>query len=316
LEAQTGATPAVEGDSAKAAESDAAALPDALVAPIASAADSQYLARRSEPVTLRVMRDVLTLNVPQRSVRTTVLVYRVQAGDSVLGIAQKFGLEGNSLLWANEKLADNPDFLQIDQELNILPVDGAYHTVAKGETLESIATRYKVDPAVIYEYSANSLEAPYTLTVGQKLIIPGGIKPYVPRRVVAYSGAVPKDARKGTGAFAWPMNGYISQGFWEGHRAIDIAGPKGTQIVASDSGFVINLQVSNTGYGRMIVIDHQNGYMTLYAHLSILYVEVGQSVGKGEVIGLCGATGNATGPHLHFEIMKNDARRNPLTLLP
>lgn len=282
----------------------------------ATGGDTQYLTRRSEPVTLRAMRDVLTLYVPQRSVRTSVLTYRVQAGDSVLAIAQKFGLQGDSLLWANDKLADNPDFLQIGQELNILPVDGAYHTVAAGETLESIATRYKVEPAVIYEYAANELEAPYAVTVGQKLIIPGGVKPYVPRRVEAYTGPVPAGARKGSGVFAWPMNGMISQGYYSWHRAIDIASAKGTRIVAADSGYVVTVQYSDTGYGRMIVVDHQNGFKTLYAHLSVINVELGQSVAKGELIGLCGSTGNSTGPHLHFEVMRQDVRLNPFIYLP
>ncbi|NLG27402.1 MAG: peptidoglycan DD-metalloendopeptidase family protein [Chloroflexi bacterium] len=302
---------------ATAAPSDSAGLLSAYVgAATAAGGDTQYLTRRSEPNTLRAMRDVLTLTVPQRSVRTSVLVYRVQAGDSVLAIAQKFGLQGDSLLWANDRLADNPDFLQIDQELNILPVDGAYHTVAAGETIESIATRYKVLPAAIYEYAANGLQAPYTLTVGQKIIIPGGVKPYVPRRVEAYSGPVPQDARKGTGNFGWPMNGYVSQGYYSWHRAIDIANAKGTRIAAADAGYVVTVQVSDTGYGRMVVVDHQNGYKTLYAHLSVISVDLGQSVNKGDLIGLCGSTGNSTGPHLHFEIMRNDVRTNPFNYLP
>ena len=278
--------------------------------------ESRYLEPGAAPLTVRGISGAVPIVESQRQMRTSVTVYRVQPGDTVLGIAQQFGLEGSSLLWANEKLADNPDFLAVGQELNILPVDGAYHTVAQGESLESIAEKYKVTPEVIAEYPGNDLTAPYTLQAGQKLIIPGGEKPYVPRRVFAYNGSIPQGAQKGTGSFVWPMSGYITQGFWEGHRAIDIGAPKGTEIVASDSGYVALAQWSDVGYGRMVLIDHGNGYQTLYAHMSAYYVEAGQSVAKGEAIGKCGSTGNSTGPHLHLEIIKNGVRRNPFIYLP
>jgi murein DD-endopeptidase MepM/ murein hydrolase activator NlpD len=112
------------------------------------------------------------------------------------------------------------------------------------------------------------------------------------------------------------MSGYITQRHWNGHRAIDIGGSRGTPVMASDSGFVAVAQWSDVGYGRMIIIDHGNGTQTLYAHLSKYFVEVGQSVGKGEMIGHCGSTGNSTGPHLHFEIIQRGVRRNPFIFLP
>ncbi|NLG49465.1 MAG: M23 family metallopeptidase [Chloroflexi bacterium] len=287
---------------------------------VSRASDSRYLERGAVPITLRTLngiRDALPLHLPQRTVRTSVITYQVQAGDSVLSIAEKFGLDGNSILWANEKLANNPDFLQIGQELNILPVDGAYHTVAKGETLAGIAAKYKVEPEAITSYKGNGLEPPYSLTAGQQLIIPGGVKPYVPKKVEVVSSApAPQNAKRGTGAFAWPMSGQISQRYWAGHLAIDIAAPKGRAIVSADSGYVSYVQVSNTGYGLMVLIDHGNGFQTRYAHLSAIYVEVGQSVGRGETIGLCGSTGNSTGPHLHFEVIKGGSRLNPLNYLP
>ena len=277
---------------------------------------TRFLESSTIPFTVRALRDTLPMGEPERSVRTSVVDYTVRSGDTLLEIAERFGLEGPSLLWANDRLADNPDFLHIGQVLHILPVDGAYHTVANRDTVESIAAYYRVDPETIASYSGNHIAVPQALEPGQKLIIPGGIKPYVPRRVFAYQAAAPENAKKGTGGFAWPMSGSISQRYWEGHQAIDIASAKGTEIVAADAGYVAQIQASNTGYGRVIIIDHGNGYQSLYAHLNIILVEAGQSVNKGQLIGKCGSTGNSTGPHLHFEVIKSAVRRNPLGFLP
>jgi len=151
--------------------------------------------------------------------------------------------------------------------------------------------------------------------VGQKLIVPGGRKPYTVRHVVAWSGAVPEGASRGTGTFGWPITGYISQRYYDYHPAVDIAAPKGTPVKAADSGYVAVVGRSDTGYGLYVLIDHGNGFQTLYGHFSVVYVEVGQSVGKGQTIGLCGSTGKSTGPHVHFEIKLNGVRRNPLIYL-
>ncbi len=279
---------------------------------------ARYLARSAVPFTVRSYNSVLPMAEPrQREVRTGVFTYRVEPGDSVLGIALKFGLQGNSLLWANEELDLNPDFLQVGQSLYILPVDGAYHTVVRGETLQGIADKYKVSSEAIISFAENKLTASATLAAGQRLVIPGGVKPRVARQVFSYkTSAPPKDAAAGSGTLSWAMTGSISQGFWEGHQAIDISNRGRPPVAAADAGFVSYVQSSNTGYGRMVIIDHGNGYETLYAHLDAIYVKVGQSVAKGEVIGKCGSTGNSTGPHLHFEVIKNGVRRNPMAYLP
>ena len=200
-----------------------------------------------------------------------------------------------------------------------MPVDGAYHTVATGETLESIAEKYKVESEVIASYGENHLESNTALEPGQKLIVPGGVKTYVPRQVFAYSGSVPQGANKGSATFVWPMSGRITQKYEDWHHAIDIGAPQDTKVVAADSGYVAVAQWTDVGYGRFLIIDHGNGFQTLYAHLHAYYVEVGQSVAKGQLIGGCGNTGNTRGPtgmHLHFEIIKDGARRNPLIYLP
>ena len=242
---------------------------------------------------------------PRRLLRTSVTVYTVQAGDTLLKIAGEFGLQGTSVLYANDALAGQNDLLSIGQELFILPVDGAYHKVAAGETLQSIAAKYKVETDAIALYPGNKLTEPYTLAAGQYLIVPGGVKPYVPKQVQTYPsmGTATQSGVTGTGQLAWPMSGSISQGYWEGHRAIDIYAPRGTPIIAADAGTVVAAHYA-TGYGRMVVVDHGNGYQTLYAHMDAFFVEVGQDVEKGQLLGKCGSTGNSTGPHVHFEVRK------------
>jgi murein DD-endopeptidase MepM/ murein hydrolase activator NlpD len=280
---------------------------------------ARHLQYSAVPFTVRSLRSVLPMVEPrQRELRTDVFTYKVQPGDTVLGIALQFGLQGNSLLWANEDLAANPDFLKVGQELFILPVDGAYHRVAKGETLQGIADKYKVSPEAIISYGGNQLTESSTLVAGQRLIIPGGVMPQVARQqVVSHrTTQAPEGASVGSGSFVWPMTGQLSQGYWEGHRAIDIASRARPPVSAADAGFISYVQSSNTGYGRMVIIDHGNGYQTLYAHLEAFYVKVGQSVARGEVIGKCGSSGNSTGPHLHFEVLRNGVRRNPFLYLP
>jgi len=253
--------------------------------------------------------------IPERP-RLEVITYTVQPGDSVFGIAERFGISPQTIMWSNGRLEDNPDLLSIGQELVILPTSGVYHIVQKDDTLESIAKKYKVEVSAITDYEVNGLKEPYELTPGMALIIPGGEKPYIPKFVHRYTGPIPEDAAKGTGNFVWPASGQITQGFWSHHPAIDIGAPKGTPVVASDSGFVVYAGWDDSGYGRMLLIDHGNGWFTLYAHLDIYLVDYEQSVAQGQQIGTIGRTGNATGPHLHFEIWQGNSKRNPLLLLP
>ncbi|GIK42972.1 MAG: hypothetical protein BroJett011_68050 [Chloroflexota bacterium] len=255
--------------------------------------------------------------IPERA-REQISTYEVQSGDTIYGIAGKFGLDPETIMWSNPDLEKAPDLLSIGQQLTILPTNGVYHQVGQGDTLQGIADTFKVDPSVILNYSLNELDPDNpVITPGQWLVVPGGSKPFIPRTVVAYyTGEIPEGANEGTGTFAWPASGTIYQGFFPWHPAVDIAAYIGAPVLAGDSGYVIVAGWSDVGYGYHIVIDHGNGYQTLYAHLNSIYVNVGDNVAQGQQIGEMGNTGNATGPHLHFEIRQNTVVRNPIGILP
>ena len=243
--------------------------------------------------------------------------YIVQPGDTVFDIALKFGLAPETILWANPILEDNPDLLRLNQELTILPINGVYHQVKAGDTISGLATTYKIDSQIIIDYPLNELDtANPVIYTGQWLIVPDGIKPYVPKIVSSASVNAPAGVLGGTGNFQWPADGRVTQDFWSGHRAVDIGAWHGAPIYAADSGYVVVSQWDDTGYGRMLVVDHGNGFKTLYAHISVYYVSVGDEVKKGQQIAIMGSTGNSTGPHLHFEVLLNGVKRNPWGFLP
>jgi murein DD-endopeptidase MepM/ murein hydrolase activator NlpD len=269
------------------------------------------------------MSDVENLNrsavpftqIPSR-LRRSVITYTVQPGDTVEGIAIMYNIKPETIMWSNPDVENDPDFLQIGQQLVVLPIDGVYHTVAKNDTLESIAKKYKAKIENITDVSFNNLPPPdYRIEVGMKLIVAGGEKPYIAKVVTAYSGTAPQGI-KGTGRFQWPTSGTITQGYWFGHRALDIAAALGVPVYAADTGFVSFAGWTDVGYGRLVTIDHGNGFVTYYGHLSQINVVVGQAVRRGQLIGLMGSTGRSTGPHLHFEIRYGGALLNPGVYLP
>jgi len=265
--------------------------------------DPDFLTRGAAPITI----------IPERG-RQGVIVYVVQSGDNVSKIAHSFGVRPETILWSNPELETWPDYIVVGQELFVLPLDGAYHEVKAGDTLDSLAKRYSVDPTVIIECEYNDLSEPYELQVGQRLVILGGTRPIVPRYVRATAPA-PANAPQGSGSFMWPASGYLTQGYWLGHQAIDIGAPTGTPIYAADAGYVSATGWMG-GYGNYVIVNHGNGFETLYAHLSEIRAIAGQGVERGSLIGLVGTTGRATGPHLHLEIRQGGVKRNPLGFLP
>jgi murein DD-endopeptidase MepM/ murein hydrolase activator NlpD len=271
-------------------------------------------AANDEALTLERAAVPITL-IPERQ-RIDVITHTVKAGDTLYGIAQKYKLSAETLMFANG-LETNPDLLRLGQQLTILPTNGILHTVKKGDTVEKIAKTYKATATNIVNSPLNHLDARNpTIAVGQRLFVPGGYKQIPIKQVQVYKGPIPAGAKRGTGRFVWPTAGYVTQGYKRYHLALDIARAVGTPVKAADNGYVVAAGWSNDGYGNHIVIDHGNGYQTLYAHLNRIYVKVGDVVGKGAEIGQMGSTGRSTGPHLHFEIRKNGARLNPISFLP
>jgi len=198
--------------------------------------------------------------------------------------------------------------------------------VRKGDTLAGIARRNKVTVEQIVAVPWNGFGAPpYVVTPKQRILLPGArtdARPRADRATVSrpedqWGGTEYEDWPFGDGKFVWPVEGgWISQGAHAGHIALDIAVPLGTPVRASDRGKVIVAGWNPTGYGFRVVIDHGTDYVTLYAHLSDIYVETGEVVGKSQVIGISGANGNITGPHLHFEVRDYGWLIDPLRVLP
>ncbi len=249
-----------------------------------------------------------------------VLYYTVKPGDTVLGIAEKFGLQPETLMWSNSLIEQNPDRLSIGDQLRILPVDGVLHVVKRGDTLSSIAEKYDADMQAIVAYAANGMSSvDDALPIGKEIVVPGGTKPFVAPVVgasTAYAVSRPDGALAGSGNFSWPTAGYISQGYWGGHPAIDVAGWLGAPVTASDAGYVVLAGGGwNSGYGNYVIVDHGNGFTTLYAHLNSVFVKPGETVSRGQQVGTMGNTGNSTGPHLHFEIRYNGVPYNPASYL-
>ncbi len=151
---------------------------------------------------------------------------------------------------------------------------------------------------------------------GTKPLPPPKPKPAAAPAPGLQTAGAPANAPKGSGRFIWPTSGAITQYYGRYHLALDISQWIGAPIKAAESGYVSVAGWSNVGYGWHIIVDHGNGWTTLYAHLSKINVKAGQAVNKGDLIGAAGTSGNSTGPHLHFEIRYNGVGQNPFNYLP
>jgi len=276
---------------------------------------------------------------PQADVRDEIMTYTVQAGDTIFGVAEMFGLKPETVLWSNRyTIGDAPGGLSIGQELVILPLDGVYHRWEEGEGLNGVASFYGVIPDEIVNYPGNQLDpeivgdyANPNIEPGTMLVVPDGERPevawIVPRDNPASGstylgpgacgGIIYGDV--GTGNFTWPVSTPYLSGFDftpPVHNGLDFGGDSGHPIYAADSGVVVYSGWSDRGYGYLIVIDHDRGWQTFYAHLiGGTLVPCGSSVQKGQLIASMGSTGNSSGPHLHFELRLNGSPQNPWLFL-
>ncbi len=276
------------------------------------------VAANSETVSAGVISSSVTpITIISDKPRDKVIEYEVKQGDTISKIAQEYAVSEETILWENG-LSKNSRIKE-GQELKILPVSGVLHKVEGGDTIYSIAKNYRANAQAILDFPFNDVGDNFTLSTGQSLIIPDGAPPEkakpAPTQYLAKTDA-PTGPVSASGQFAWPASGEMAQYFSWYHPALDISNLGGGPIRASDSGRVTMAGWPDaSGYGNRVLIDHGNGYTTLYAHMSAIYVGVGQSVGKGEVLGMMGSTGRSTGTHVHLEIRQNGAALNPLGLL-
>jgi murein DD-endopeptidase MepM/ murein hydrolase activator NlpD len=240
-------------------------------------------------------------DIAEKTSAGQISIYVVKSGDTLSQIAEMFGVSVNTVKWANNISAGST--IRPGETLVILPVTGVQHTVAKGETLKSIVKKYGGDLEEVLQY--NGLAEGAALAVGDTIVIPHGEV-----AAPASSGSsAPRIVQGGggpelVGYYLRPLlGGKKSQGL-HGYNAVDLGAPAGTPILASAAGRVIVARTGgwNGGYGNYVVIAHENGTQTLYAHNSSNIVSAGQYVVQGQVIGYVGSTGRSTGAHLHFEV--------------
>lgn len=248
-----------------------------------------------------------TLSKPKNS---TISTYVVREGDTLSEIAELFEVKPSTILWAND-LPRNAA-IRPGQTLTILPVTGVKHKIKSGDTIASIAKKYGGDAAEIMSF--NGLDES-SLAVGTEIIVPNGeiaAPPApAPSKVASAVSRVVRSVSSTIGYFSSPLGSYVKTQGIHGYNGVDLAAPVGTAILAAADGDVIVAKRGgyNGGYGSYVVIQHDNGAQTLYAHASSVSVSVGDRVVRGEVIGGVGNSGRSTGAHLHFEI--RNGGRNP-----
>lgn len=282
--------------------------------------EEESLASISNPTGETITKpDIATTKISKKA-RKEPIEYTIQGGDTISTIAYEFDISVNTILWENN--LSSYSLIRPGDELTILPSSGITHKVASGDNMNSISKKYGIETGDIMR--ANKMTDSSKLAIGQELFIPGGRRIYYAPTVTSNYNPISiiKDLVKPSGTkvvpsnkMAWPTQGArITQYYTWRHHAIDIGNKTGTPIYAADAGTIITAGWKS-GYGYTVIIDHGGGKKTLYAHLSKFYVERGQRVDKGEIIAAMGSTGWSTGPHLHFEVIINGSKYNPLNYI-
>lgn len=241
--------------------------------------------------------------------REGISKYIVKEGDTATSIASYFGVSVNTVLWANGLHSET--VIKPGNVLDILPITGVKHIVKKGETVKIIAEKYKASGEEIAFF--NGIAEDGALETSAVIIIPGGAMPDIPKNKKEpglKNIATGSPLKQLNGYFIYPAAGH-NFGRIHANNGVDISNPKGGPIYAAAGGTVILSDSSgyNGGYGKYVKIQHPNGAVTLYAHLSKIYVQLGRQVNQGAIIGMMGNTGRSTGTHLHFEVR---GAKNPL----
>lgn len=231
----------------------------------------------------------------------TISIYVVHKGDTLSQIAKMFGVSVNTIIWSNDIVKG---VIHEGDKLIILPISGVRHIVVKGDTIQIIAKKYKADAGEIAQF--NSLTSATPLKIGEEIIVPDG-----EATVIVQNSSSSVNPLRGAGGpdlvgyYMRPILGGRKTQSLHGYNAVDLSdGHEGTPVFAAAPGSVIISKSGgwNGGYGNYVVIQHPNNTQTLYSHFSQNLVTEGQVVARGQLIGLMGATGKATGPHVHFEI--------------
>lgn len=233
--------------------------------------------------------------------------YKVKKGDSVSGIAQKFGISRDAVIASNN--IRNARNMQEGAVLRIPNVDGIPYQIKKGDSLSKIAAVFNVPLEVVLD--VNDIKSD-VIKVGDTLFIPGARMNAMDLKLALGELFIYPVRKSISSNFGWRLDPF--SGVRSFHTGLDLRGKTGDTVKAAMDG-TVSLIGNNRVYGQHIILSHGNGYKTLYAHLSAYSVKHGDKVIQGRKIGELGNTGLSTGPHLHFGIFKNGTWVNPLDLL-
>lgn len=243
-----------------------------------------------------------------------IQLYTLGAKDTLQSLANFYGVSAESIAVSNG-ITEPSLRNQQGREIMIPPGEGVLYAVAEGDTVESVATKFKVDPKVIMDYNRLYFE-PEHFSPSKLVFVPGAALPTLvyatdddeEPTVIARPAAA--NNPRTNGRLSWPVGGHVTQYFWAFHTGVDIAAPYGTGIGASEAGTVVATGWVAVG-GISVRIKHEGGLESGYYHMGSVYVAPGQKVERGQIIGTIGMTGVTTGPHVHWEVKLNGAFVNP-----